>query len=416
MIYDLVIIGAGAAGLFAGASLPSPVKGLIIEKKELPGRKLLLSGSGQCNLTHGGSIKNFITHYGKNGKQIRSILYRFSNQSVTNFFESQGIPLIEREDGKIFPQSLQSQDVLNSLVNCCLNKGLEFQFSTSVTSITFEKKDDSALYSVQCDSQKYLTKKLLITSGGCSYPATGSDGNLFAILEAMEIEVSPRKPALVPIHVEGYPYQSLSGISFQNTRVRVCNKSDANQTAELTGALLFTHNSFSGPATLNISRYAAAGDRLFINYVPDQTASIMEQELLRLIQGNSKQLITLLCEYFSRLELPRRFLELICERCNVDGTIKASQTAGASIKAILRLMSNDTYIISGLGGYNVAMVTSGGVALSEVDLKTLESTRYPSMYFAGEVLDIDGDTGGYNLQFAFSSGNLAVLNAFQGIS
>ena len=128
MIYDLIIIGAGAAGLFAGASLPSPVKGLILDQKASPGRKLLMSGAGQCNLTHGGNIKDFISHYGQNGSAIRTVLYRFSNRAVIDFFEKKGVPLMEREDEKIFPKSLKAMDILNILTKTCVQKRFRISF------------------------------------------------------------------------------------------------------------------------------------------------------------------------------------------------------------------------------------------------------------------------------------------------
>lgn len=223
MIYDLIIIGAGAAGLFAGASLPSPVNGLILDQKSAPGRKLLMSGAGQCNLTHGGSIKEFIAHYGKNGSQIRSMLYRFNNQSVMDFFEKHGLPLFEREDGKIFPKSLQAQDVLDVLVRGCTQNGLKFLFSMptdkisvhwpAITENDAESQDpthSSPVYTIHSGSISYQTRNLILASGGCSYPVTGSDGSIFAVLEELGIEVSPLAPSLVPIYVEQYPYSNLS--------------------------------------------------------------------------------------------------------------------------------------------------------------------------------------------------------------
>lgn len=414
MVYDLIIIGAGAAGLFAGASLPSPVRGLIIEKNSKPGRKLLMSGSGQCNLTHNGNIKDFIPHYGKNGSQIRSLLYHFSNRSVVSFFEKQGISLFEREDGKVFPQSLQAQDVLDALVKCCINNGVEFLYSSPIIQIDY--KDH--LYSIDTNHGTYSAKKLIIATGGCSYPSTGSDGSLFPLLQNMGIRLEQTRPALVPIHVQDYPYQELSGISFQNSRVTIRRKSteepiykSKNSKEELTDALLLTHTCFSGPAVLNLSRYASTGDQLIINYIPEQDPVMIGKEIFETLQGSKRQLISVLSEHPAFSELPKRFLEVVCQRCGIDHTMKASQISGAGIKAILKMLAGDTFSISGLGGYSIAMVTSGGVSLSEVNVKTMESVQYPNLYFAGEVLDIDGDTGGYNLQFAFSSANLAATQS-----
>ncbi len=422
MIYDVIIIGAGAAGLFAGASMPSPVRGLIIEKNSSPGKKLLMSGGGQCNLTQGGSIKDFIPHYGKNGSKIRSILYRFNNQNLVDFFRSKNLSLFEREDGKIFPKSLQSNEVLDCLVDSCLLNGLKFIYSSPVTGISFEKinlayEDASApIYSIYCGETLYETRKLIVATGGCSYPTSGSDGNFFNILENMGIQINPTKPALVPIHVYDYPFQNLSGISFPKASISIYRDTSERKIADNRDALLLTHTCFSGPAILNISRYARPEDLISINYYPIKSKDQIFKELSKLIVGNKKQLITVLYEYFNKdlfkspVELPKRFLEVICSRCNAESGQKSSQISFQVLKSIANLMTNDTYCIQGLGDYKIAMVTSGGVNLDEVDMKTLESKSYPNLYFVGEVLDIDGDTGGYNLQFAFSSGNLAAKN------
>lgn len=417
-MFDLIIIGAGAAGLFAGASLSSQVNGLVLDKAATPGKKLLMSGGGQCNLTHGGSIKDFVSHYGKHGKRIRPILFQFSNLAVMEFFRNKGVPLIEREDGKVFPKSLQASEVLDVLVIGCLKNGLAFKYSTPVTSINFDS--ESSIYSVRCDQIEYRSKKIVVTTGGCSYPTTGSDGRFFSALEAMGIQIVPPKPALVPIYVQQYPYKELAGISFNAAKVTISNGKEA--IGEQTDGLLFTHDCFSGPAVLNCARYAAPGYDLIINYLPGKSVDVMYKEVQQRLPGSSKQLLTVLYEFINgnvydadaldwdvsdvQREIPKRFLETICVRAGGVPTQKVSQVGGAIWKTIFRLLTSDHHSISGVGGYNVAMVTAGGVSLDEVSLKTLESKKYPGLFFAGEVLDVDGDTGGYNLQFAFSSGFL----------
>lgn len=409
MVYDLIIIGAGAAGLFAGASLPFPVSGLILEKKAAPGRKLLMSGSGQCNLTHGGSIKDFIPHYGKNGAQIRQVLYRFNNRSVVDFFESRGVPLFEREDEKYFPKSLKAQDVLNALTRACTDNGLKFAYSSPVESIVHR----DGIYNVQCKDRSYESRKLIIATGGCSYPATGSDGGFFHVLREMGLEIKPLAPALVPIYVEQYPYESLSGISFPKAEASV-------NSVKSRDALLLTHTCFSGPAVLNLSRYAHVGDTVTFNYSPGKAEDIINKELFRTASGSGKQLLTVLYEYFNgytqaSAELPKRFLEAVCGRAGADAAEKASRISPAQLRSIVGFIIHDSYRVKRLGGNESAMVTSGGVALSEINMKTMESVKYQNLFFAGEVLDVDGDTGGYNLQFAFSSGCLAARSAL-GIS
>ncbi|MDD3350642.1 MAG: aminoacetone oxidase family FAD-binding enzyme, partial [Eubacteriales bacterium] len=391
MIYDLIIIGAGAAGLFAGASVPSAVNGLILEKKAAPGRKLLMSGGGQCNLTHGGSIKDFISHYGQKGNKIRSVLYQFNNDAVKAFFEREGVPLFEREDGKVFPKSLEAKTVVDTLVKSCKDKGINIIYNSEAVEISIK----SSIYTVRCEAATYQAKKLVIATGGSSYPTTGSDGSFFSILANLGIEIEELKPALVPIYVRDYPYRDLAGIAFPHAKISVHDK---KVIAENTDALLLTHDCFSGPAVLNLSRYAVAGNDLCINCFPSKSADLMVKELTKLLQGNQKQLLTLLYEYFnedstkSPAEMPKRFLEAICLRAGANPAQKSSQTSGTVLKKIAELLTCDRHSISRLGGYETAMVTCGGVALDEVNIKTLESKKYPNLYFAGESLDVDGDT------------------------
>lgn len=401
MIYDLIIIGGGAAGLFAGASLPRKINGLILEKSASSGIKLLMTGSGQCNLTHNGSIKDFLSHYGTNGKSIRSILYQFNNDALISFFEHNGISTLIREDGKVFPKSLRAKEVLNCLSTLCANNGLSFVHSSPVTTLTQDK--ETGYFSVACDKASYRTKKVIVTTGGCSYPITGSDGNFFPTLSHLGIPVVSVHPALTPIFVQEYPYASLSGISFPNVTLQIQTK-NGKKLAENNDSLLFTHKNFSGPVILNSSRYASSGLLLCINYTPSFSTEELITLLKKNLSRNQKQLLTVLQEL---LPLPKRFLEVVCERLSLSPSQKFCQCSGQDLKHLSNAITKDSYSINGLEQYNKAMVTAGGVALSCLNLKTMECKDYPGLYFAGETLDIDGDTGGYNLQFAFSSAHLA---------
>ena len=346
-----------------------------------------------------------------------------------NFFEENNIPLFEREDEKVFPKSLQAQDILDILVKLCTQNGFKFCYSMAVDSITIDEpssRDFSStnhdthpvIYNVQSSKHQYQTKKLIIATGGCSYPVTGSDGSFFSVLKKLGINLSSLSPALVPVFVHDYPYKALSGISFQNAEVTIQSGSDSvpgqsRKIAVNKDAVLLTQTGFSGPAILNLSRYANSGDTISIDYFTKKSEDIILKELSKSISGNSKQLLTVLYDYFnedtssSPAELPRRFIETICFRSNLVPSGTSSRISGSQLKSIVKMIKHDQYKIQRLGGYESAMVTSGGVSLTEINLKTMEAKKFPGLYFAGEVLDIDGDTGGYNLQFAFSSGYLA---------
>lgn len=438
-IYHTAIIGAGAAGLFAGACLAgSGKRTAILEKNAKPGRKLLMAGSGQCNLTHSGSIKEFIGHYGPSGKAVRTVLYRFNNEQTMAFFEERGVPLFAREDGKVFPRSLRGQDVLDALLRTCGGGNTDICAGNAGRSSTagscgsgeadfgggglagscggvdlfcsapvrsFAKREDGLFFVVREDGAELLASNVIVTTGGCSYPTTGSDGGFFSVLEALGLSLVPPRPALVPIFTADYPYSELSGISFSPAQVILSGGKNGKKEAELTDDLLFTHRGFSGPAVLNSSRFARPGHTVTVNYLPGRGRQEIDALLKSSVQGTGCQLITLLSGLFP--SLPKRFLELLCVRAETAPPQKAAQLSGTQLKALAAFLTEDRHTITGLGGFSNAMVTAGGVALSEVELKTMQSKAIPGLYFAGEVLDVDGDTGGYNLQFAFSSAQLA---------
>lgn len=380
MLYQQIIIGGGAAGLYFASFCPV-TNGLILERARSPGRKLLLSGSGQCNLTHGGSIKDFIGHYGPGGSRIRSALYKGNNLLLMKFFTERGVALTEREDGKVFPRSMKARQVLELLLSESEKNGWELKTGQQVSSLSHQD-DGTWLINGQ-----FAATQVIVASGGCSYPDTGSDGSMFPVLEGLGLKITSPRPALVPLTVQQYPYRELSGISFPDALVEVDGKKRSD-------GLLLTHSSFSGPAVLNLSRYAHTGSVLKINYVP---AGADEWNPA----GDQRQAATSLSERFS---LPKRFAEVLLARVCVDPAVKAASLTGKEIRAIRSLLTCDTFSVSGTSGFGSAMATKGGVSLDEVDLKTFESKRYPGLFIIGEALDIDGDTGGYNLQFAFSSG------------
>ena len=419
MKYDLIIVGGGAAGLYAGAQLATycdreskekkidPKNIVIIDSSPELGKKLLLTGAGQCNLTQGGPIKDFVSHYGENGSKIRSLLYAHNNSDTMQFFESLGLRLFEREDGKVFPQSLSAKEVRNVLLARC-KKNIEIQTNTKLIDIKILAENTGFELSLEKENKQIVmqTRFLLLSCGGASYPKTGSDGSIFPILKKMGLSVVKLKPALVPFFVDNYPFKELSGIAIEAVYIKKVGEKMAKKTFE---PLLFTHDSFSGPAALHFSRYLDQGDKIFFDYLP----ACKEEEFLTEVQikasGNSKQVAS----FFSQLPalkevgLPKRFVEVICQRSSIDPTTKISAVSGKKLKDLVHLFKSDVFRVSGSKGWQLAMITAGGVSLEELDLKSLSSKKYPSLFFAGEILDIDGDSGGYNLQFAFASAKKA---------
>lgn len=412
--YDVIIVGGGAAGLFCAAVYGVKVNGLILEKTKDVGKKLLMSGSGQCNLTHGGDIKEFLDCYGEHGKRVRKILYGFNNKAVMEFFEKNGLPLFEREDGKVFPKSLSAKDVREVLISKGKHNGFQIEYEKAVTEIVPLEGGELG-YEVVCDGEYYSCDKLIIATGGASYPTTGSDGKMFDVIEKLGVEIVPLKPSIAPIHVQEYPYTELSGISFSPAEITVMKKKAAaegkknNNVKTNCDDLLFTHNSFSGPGGINMARYVSPGDTLVINYLPGCKYEEVFADIKQKVTKNSKQVVNFLIEYKDG-RVPKRFAETLCKRAGIEEHKKVSSLTGSEIKELAKLLCTDTFSITGTDGFQRAMATAGGVSLDEVSTSTMESKKYPNLYFIGEVLDIDGDTGGYNLQFAWSSGYSAGNN------
>ena len=401
-LYDTIVIGAGAAGLFYGALSEHGSDSLIIDHSERPGLKLLLSGSGQCNITHDGSIKDFIPRYGQNGRYIRSALYGANNLSLTEFLNKNGIKTITREDGKIFPESLKASEILNMLIKKSEANGFPLLLKENITDIV---SGSDGTYTVSTENSSFKTQKLVIAAGGMSYPKTGSDGSLYPLIEKLGIQMTPARPALVPIYTHSYSYKSLSGISFKAVSVRLLENN--REVAAATGDILLTHRAFSGPAILDISRYADQGYELEINYIYPITSQKAADMIKAGFQGNSRELHT----YISRtFKVPDAFAVKLIEDAGICPYMKTSCTEGDEIAKIAEALTCHRYAVSGTGSFGEAMVTAGGVSLDEVNLRNMESKKHSNLFFIGEVLDIDGDTGGFNLQFAYSSAMAAVKN------
>lgn len=420
-VFELIIIGGGAAGLYAGAASPAAKKTawgkasrLIIESKEETGKKLLITGAGQCNLTHSGSIRDFPAHYHEAGKKIRPVLYAHSNEKVRDFFHEIGVPTLEREDGKIFPQSLSARQVRDALVSKCRDNGYRILCDTACTGLySLALQTSGARFRVISGRRTFLAENVLVTTGGASVPQTGSDGSFFSVLADFNIGQNPLSPALTPVYVQQYPFSELSGISFPDAEAAVCDKSGQRK-AHRRGPILLTHDSFSGPCIIDSSRYIRTGDILKINYLPvispEKLAALLTEEASRSRANLSAVLTKTLKE--NGLPLPQRFIDLQLQRAGADPSRRAAETGKKVWRTIASLFTEDTYSVSGKGGFSGAMATRGGVLLTDIHMKTMESVRYPGLFFAGEVLDVDADTGGYNLQFAFSSAALAVKSIF----
>ncbi|MDD4255891.1 MAG: NAD(P)/FAD-dependent oxidoreductase [Methanofollis sp.] len=393
--YDLIVVGAGPAGLFAAARTGAGGGTvLLLEKKKKPGRKLLVSGSGQCNITHAGSVTEFFTRYGKHGQFLKPALRAFTNTDLIAHVTERGVPLTTEEGGKVFPTSRKAQDVLDLLLAECREAGVTVRCGEPVVAV--EKSENS--FSVRTETGEYRSALLLIATGGASYPATGSTGDGYTFAASLGHTIAGTAPALTPVTVRDYPFADLAGISLQGVTVSLFR--DGKKIGDQRGDLLFTHEGLSGPAILDLSRFIEQGDRLVVPVLPEG----MREEITAALGGGGGARVR---SVLSRYPVPERLLKRLIDLSEIPPETTCAHLTKAARTRLLQHLTACTLTVDALGGYGVAMVTRGGVALDEVNQKTMGSKRVEGLYFAGEVLDIDGDCGGFNIQAAFSTAALA---------
>ena len=364
----------------------------------MPGAKLLLTGSGQCNITHTGTVAEFLSHYGKNGRFLKPALHGFTNDDLVRFFSERGLGMAAGEDGKVFPETRASADVLSILVRECGKRGVELRCAEQVEEIV----QDQEGFIVQTGTTLYRAGAVVITTGGMSYPLTGSTGDGYRFAAALGQPLTETAPALTPLRIGNFPFAALSGISFESLPFSVWR--DGKKVADYSGDLLFTHLGLSGPGILDASRDIRAGDGIRLSFVGAMRREEFAADLAKRVQENPGwQVRTILAAY----PIPERLNKKLLVLSGIPDDLKCSHFPAAQRSKLVTNCTEFPLTVAALGEYSVAMATRGGVALEGVNQKTMESTIVPGLFFAGEVLDIDGDTGGYNLQAAFSTGYLA---------
>jgi len=401
--YDITVIGAGPAGLFCAIHASAPGSSvLLLEKMDEPGKKLLLSGTGQCNITHSGEMRDFLSHYGEHGKWLKPAHFSFTNKALLAFFEERGLPMQAEENGKVFPKSRQSADVLTVLLEECKARGVEIRCGEPVTSITHHAEG----FEISTPRGTSRSKVIVITTGGASYPKTGSAGDGYRFCESLGQPVTEIAPALTPLLIRNFQFAALAGISFEQMPFTVWRA--GKKVGEHKGDVLFTHLGVSGPGILDASRNILPDDLIKLSFVGAMKREEFTADLARRVQENRTwQVSTILAAY----PIPERLNRKLLKISDIPDDLKCNHF---SAEQRTRLVANCTEFpltVTAPGGFAVAMVTRGGVDLDSVNMKTMESKIVPKLYFAGEVLDIDGDTGGYNLQAAFSTGYLAAEGA-----
>ncbi len=399
-MYDVIIIGAGAAGLFLAANLQNK-KVLLLEKMKNPGKKILITGGGMCNITNTQDIESFLTHFGdkKKANFLKPALMNLSNKMTQEWFVARGLPLIIREDGKVFPKTLKAQSVVDTLVSSAIKNKIQISYSQVVHNI----EHNNAIFTVFTESGSFTTENLVVTTGGKSYEVTGSDGSGYSLARSLGHAVVEPTQALVGVMIKDHHLSGLSGNAIRDSFVEIFRKGESKRYLQTKGDLLFTHKGVSGPVILSNSRFIHNGDLLKVSLLPTTNKESARENLLSILTSTpKKQLGTVL----KRSGLFGKLIDALCAELEISPEITCGNIPKRQRKALITLLLEYPLEVSRKGYFSSAMITAGGIDLSEVNRKTMESKKVPQLYFAGEILDIDGDTGGYNLQAAFSTAKL----------
>jgi len=412
MEYDVAVIGGGPAGMMAAiAAAEKGAKVALFEKNPKLGMQLLLTGGGRCNLSHSGSAREFCSRFGKQGDFLLSPFSVFGTKETMDFFEDNGLETKE-ESGKIYPDSEKAKDVLNVLVSLLKKNKVDVFLSSEVKDI---RTDGKKIVSILLPNKKeVLVKACVFSAGGKSYPVTGSTGEGFNWMKKMGHAINELKPALTPVETKEGWTKSLSGISLEDVSVSLIV--DGKKSGEGRGEILFTHFGLSGPLVLNMSR--EIGDlmekgkvKISIDLFPGKSMEESDEYLQEIFNKNrNKHVLKCLSDVFTE-----KLSSFIMNFSGVPFDRKPNILTKEERERIVRFMKKIELNVVGLLGFDRAMATQGGVSLKEIDSKTMGSKIVPNLYLAGEAIDLDGPSGGYNLQMCWTTGKIAGQNAASGI-
>jgi len=403
--FDVIVVGAGPAGLLAaGSASERGARVLVLEKMRQAGRKLLITGKGRCNITNDSDPDEFIQHVYPNGRFLRSAFGHFFSQDILKLLHDKGVETTLERGGRYFPTSNKSSDVLAALLGWLDERNVEIRCGQRVEKLLVE---GIAVKGVQANGKAIRASKVILATGGKSYPATGSNGEGYALAQSVGHCVVPTRPSLVPLETAGNVASRLQGLTLKNVRaiMWVNNK----KAGEGFGEMIFTHFGLSGPIILTLSRRIVDELRLqsFIELSIDLKPALDEQKLdarlLRDLNDAGKKKVSNLF----RAWLPASMIPIFIEILGIDPEKEGHQLSSKERKKIRNLMKDFRFRISGHRSFKEAIITAGGVSTQEISSKTLESKKVSGLYFAGEMIDLDAETGGYNLQIAYSTGWLA---------
>lgn len=401
----MIVVGAGPAGLLAaGRAAERGCKVLILEKMKKPGRKLLLTGKGRCNITNNLPANEFITHVYPNGRFLRTAFSQYYSNDILDLLNKYGVPATLERGGRYFPTSNKSVDVLRAFLKWNEDLGVTIIPANRVEKLIIE---NGAIQGIQANGSTFLCKNIILATGGKSYPATGSNGDGYELAKQLGHTIEKPRPALVPLETKGNAAKKLQGLTLKNVKATVW--SNGKKIGEDFGEMLFTHFGLSGPIILTLSRIAVGelhannSVEISIDLKPALDEQKLDNRLIRDLNENGKKMLGNLF----RSWLPASMIPVFLESLDLDPEKEAHQVSSKERKSIRHLLKNFKFEVNNHRSFKEAIVTSGGVITKEISPKTMESKLVSGLFFAGEMIDLDAETGGFNLQIAYSSGWLA---------
>lgn len=404
----VIIIGAGPAGLMAACKASEMGKSVtVIEKMPRPARKLMITGKGRCNVTNNADLDTLINSMTKNARFLYSAFSCFTTADTMEFFQKAGVPLKTERGNRVFPVSDKSVDIVDGIVNTSKKLGAKF-INDTVKNIVVT---DGVVSGVSCYNGNYDADSVIIATGGKSYPLTGSTGDGYIFAQSLGHTVTELSPSLVPIVTREEWCSSLQGLSLKNIAVSFYEDGKKKPIYTDFGEMMFTHFGVTGPIILSASahlrKHNGKGYKMEIDLKPALDNVVLDKRLINDLTENSNK------DMINALEnlLPKRLIPVVLSKAEIDKNIKANQLSKESRDSLLFTLKHLSATTSGFRPIEEAIVTSGGIKVSEINPTTMESKLINGLFFAGEVIDVDAYTGGFNLQIAFSTGFVAGLNA-----
>ncbi|MGI6119407.1 MAG: NAD(P)/FAD-dependent oxidoreductase [Desulfosporosinus sp.] len=412
--YQVIVVGGGAAGMMsAGQAAKGGLKVLLLEKKEQLGRKIAITGKGRCNLTNEKNITNFISHYPGNGRFLHGILRNFDNVALREFFALYGVETKVERGGRVFPVSDDAEIVVNALKKFLMEEGVDIRTGIAVEEILSENGQVKGVRGA--DQKRYLAPLVIVCTGGASYPATGSNGDGFRFARQLGHNVITPRPALVPLKTAEEWVKELQGLALRNVEVSLWISGKKKCT--VFGEMLFTHFGVSGPVILTLSRQAGDALRggaqvaLRINLKPALSSQQLDARVQRDFQKYSNKQIKNALDNL----LPQSMIPVIIHLSGINPEGVVHQISREERKRLVGLMQGLPVTVTETLPLESAIVTAGGIDVKEINPKTMASKFIKGLYWAGEVVDVDGITGGYNLQAAFAMGYRAGCSASDSV-